>query len=256
MAGHNPQALIGYSGFVGNNILAQQPFEYLYNSTNIDTIQNKNFDLVVCAGAPGVKWLANKEPGADLASINKLINNLKYIKTKKFILISTVDVYPRVSGVNEDSTIAINDLLPYGKHRRLLEEFVADHFDALIVRLPGIFGKGLKKNPLYDLIQNFFTYINPASMLQFFPLDYLWTNIEKSLANNLSLINFATVPISLEEIARTVFNIECPSVTDGTPAHYDIHTKYASLWGNKEPYLYLKDTVINSIKLFVSTFKK
>ncbi|MFI5206247.1 MAG: pyridine nucleotide transhydrogenase, partial [Candidatus Paceibacterales bacterium] len=70
-------ALIGYTGFVGSNILAQRPFDLLYNSKNISDIANKNFNTVVCAGAPGTKWIANKNPEADLANIQNLINNLK-----------------------------------------------------------------------------------------------------------------------------------------------------------------------------------
>ena len=58
----NENALIGFSGFVGNTLLKQASFQNLYRSTNISDIQNKSFDTVVCAGAPAVKWMANKEP--------------------------------------------------------------------------------------------------------------------------------------------------------------------------------------------------
>ena len=75
-------ALIGYTGFVGSSILSQQSFDYLYNSKNIEDIQSKHFDLVVCAGAPGTKWLANKEPETDLATIQRLINNLSTITAR------------------------------------------------------------------------------------------------------------------------------------------------------------------------------
>ena len=62
-------ALIGYSGFVGSNILRKTSFNKLYNSKNIDEIQNIEFDTVVCAGAYGIKWKANKHPVEDLKSI-------------------------------------------------------------------------------------------------------------------------------------------------------------------------------------------
>lgn len=55
-------ALVGYSGFVGSVLLKQKKFNALYRSTNIDEIKNRSFDTVVCAGAPAVKWLANKYP--------------------------------------------------------------------------------------------------------------------------------------------------------------------------------------------------
>ena len=58
-------ALIGYTGFVGGNLLRQFAFTDLYNSTNIETIAGRAYDLIVCAGAPGVMWKANKEPALD-----------------------------------------------------------------------------------------------------------------------------------------------------------------------------------------------
>ena len=42
-------ALIGYTGFVGGNILRQKPFKYLYNTKNIEDIKQKKFNLIVCS---------------------------------------------------------------------------------------------------------------------------------------------------------------------------------------------------------------
>ena len=86
-------ALIGYSGFVGQSLLHAASFEHLYRSTNIQDIVGQSFELVVCAGAPGQKWLANKDPLADAQSIDSLISCLESIKTERFVLISTVDVF-------------------------------------------------------------------------------------------------------------------------------------------------------------------
>ena len=49
-------AIIGNTGFVGSNLIRQRHFDAFYNSKNIET---KSFDLVICAGVPAVKWLAN-----------------------------------------------------------------------------------------------------------------------------------------------------------------------------------------------------
>lgn len=54
------RCLVGYTGFVGQTLLTQTSFDDLYNSSNIETIQNKDYSLVVCAAAPAVKWKANK----------------------------------------------------------------------------------------------------------------------------------------------------------------------------------------------------
>ena len=77
-------ALIGYTGFVGSTLSKQAPFESLYRSTNIGEIAGQSFETVVCAGAPAQKWIANREPEADLKKIEGLIANLKSMTCKSF----------------------------------------------------------------------------------------------------------------------------------------------------------------------------
>jgi hypothetical protein len=99
------RALIGYTGFVGGTLLRHAPFQGLYRSTNIEEIRGKSFDQVFCAGAPGVKWLANQEPEKDWAGLKRLMEALKEVHTDHFILISTVDVYRMPPAVDEQSSI-------------------------------------------------------------------------------------------------------------------------------------------------------
>ena len=130
-------ALIGWSGFVGTTLLRQAAFEDLYRSTNIAGISGRSFDIAVCAAAPAQKWIANREPEADRATIEGLIAHLKSLTCRMFILISTVDVFKTPVGVDEDTPAGGSDLQAYGRHRRLLETFVQSHFaNHLIVRLP------------------------------------------------------------------------------------------------------------------------
>ena len=139
------KALIGYTGFVGSNLLNQQTFDDCYNSSNISQIQNKNYEQVFCAGVSAKKWIANRDPVNDRENIQSLIEHLKTIKVKKFILISTVDVYPSPINVDENSAITLDECQPYGKHRLELESFISNEFDSIIIRLPGLFGTGLRK---------------------------------------------------------------------------------------------------------------
>ena len=82
------KTLIGFTGFVGSSLLIQTKFNKVYNSKNIDNINNCEHDIIVCAGSPGIKWLANKNPKDDLYTINNLISNLKKTSCNKIILIS------------------------------------------------------------------------------------------------------------------------------------------------------------------------
>jgi nucleoside-diphosphate-sugar epimerase len=148
-------SLIGYSGYVGGTLLKQENFTSLYRSTNIGDIDNQSFDTVVCAGAPAQKWIANREPEADRQKIKELIEHLKTIQCKIFILISTVDVFKNSIGVDEDTPVDESGLHAYGLHRRLLETFVEEHFpNHLIVRLPGLVGPGLRKNVIFDFLND------------------------------------------------------------------------------------------------------
>lgn len=145
--------LVGYTGFVGSNIAANHDFTWKINSKNKEEAFGKEPDLLVYAGLRAEKFLANKDPEADMAMITEAMEQMKKINPKKLVLISTVDVYKDPVNVDEDTEINTNGLLPYGANRYKLEQMVRETWeDALIIRLPGLFGKNLKKNFIYDFI--------------------------------------------------------------------------------------------------------
>ncbi len=247
-------ALIGYTGFVGSNLAVQYKFNELYNSKNIQEIRGKNYDLVVSAGARAEKWRINQEPKKDLDEINGLIDNLRNVKAKKFVLISTVDVYSNPSGVDEDTLIDTAKLQAYGYNRYRLEQFCSTHFDCLIVRLPGLFGQGLKKNIIYDFLHdNNVDKIHWAGSFQYYNLSSIWKDIKIALKNNLSIVNFATEPIQTNELADRCFGIKNfrNQPAGITPGSYDMHTKHARLYGETGSYIYEKSEVLRQIKGFV-----
>lgn len=89
----------------------------------------------------------------DYEHIEQTIQNIKRIKTKQLVLISTIDVYKTTNQVDEDTVINTDDLQPYGFNRYLLEKWVKEHIpNALIVRLPALYGKNLKKNFIFDMM--------------------------------------------------------------------------------------------------------
>ncbi|SDJ10920.1 hypothetical protein SAMN04515654_12814 [Halanaerobium congolense] len=145
--------LIGYTGFVGGNLDKQIDFDKTYNSSNISEIEGEKFDLLVCAGIKAQKWFANKNPEKDLEDINNLLKHLENVEADKFVLISTIDVYDKSIDINENYKINKDKLEPYGRNRYYAEQWIKNNFDdSLIIRLPALFGEGLKKNFIYDLI--------------------------------------------------------------------------------------------------------
>ena len=305
-------SLVGYTGFVGSNIAAQSSFQGLYNSKNIQSAYNTNPDLLVYGGLPAEKFLANKDPECDMQKIQGAINNIKAINPKKLVLISTIDVYPFPNGVDEDSTINKTDLLPYGFDRLYLEEFVEQNFkDYLIVRLPGLFGKNIKKNFIYDFIhfipallketkyqklsavsdfikelyqdqRNGFykciasdeerkvlrkefekvgfsalNFTDSRGVFQFYDLSNLWKDITIALNHGIKKLNIATEPVSISELYEFLMNKTFVNeFLQGHIPHYDFLSKYATVFGGKDGYLYEKQVIMNSIKKFVEAEMK
>ena len=147
-------AIVGYTGFVGSNIDRFAHFDRKYNSTTIAQAYGTKPDLLVYAGIRAEKYLANNDPSADRERILEGFENIRKINPDKLVLISTADVYRDPTGVDEATVIATDGLHAYGLNRYLLEQWVRDAYpNATIVRLPGLYGAGIKKNFIYDFIK-------------------------------------------------------------------------------------------------------
>lgn len=252
-----PDALIGHTGFVGGNLISRHRFDGLFNSSNIEQISNQSYDTIVCAGAPAVKWKANQEPESDRTNLERLMGALRHARADRFVLISTVDVYPFPTSVDEDTSIDSKASSPYGRHRYLLERFVDERFDTIIVRLPGLFGPGLKKNIVYDLIhEHEVENICPASVFQFYPVVNLWDDLVLVEKHGLKLVNFATEPVSVERVALEVFDFNVGRLRSEQAASYDMRTKFANELGGRGDYMHDANTVLSFMKDYVHGTKR
>lgn len=145
--------LVGHTGFVGSTLMRQTAFDDCFNSSNIEKISGRRYATLVCAAAPGSMFEANRDPECDRAKLHALIDKLARADADRVILISSIAVLADFAGGYDESTDAFQTKLAYGRHRRELEAFVQDRFaDYLIVRLPALFGRGLRKNFLFDLL--------------------------------------------------------------------------------------------------------
>lgn len=248
-------ALIGYSGFVGSSLLAQQTFDKLYRSTNLSEIQGCTFDRIVCAAAPAQKWLANQNPLVDLQNIERLIEQLQRVTCKQFVLISTVDVFKDAQGVDEDSTVEESGLHAYGLHRRWLERFVEAHFpESLIVRLPGLVGPGLRKNVIFDFLNgNNVSAIDSRGVFQFYPMVNLGYDIQTALEARLRLVHLTAEPISVADLAQQGFGQTFDNQLPATPARYDLQTRYAGLFGAQGHYQYSARETLLAIRAYAQS---
>jgi hypothetical protein len=246
-------ALIGSTGFVGQALSAERRFGAAFHSTDIEQIEGRQFDRIVCAGVSAVKWWANANAEADQHGIDRLTRHLDHVETDRFVLISTVDVYGTPAGVDEDDAVPEPGLHPYGLHRARLEEWVRRRFPvAHVIRLPALFGPGLKKNALFDLLHdNRLDYIDPASRFQWYPLDRLADDIDRVQALGLPLVNLATEPLGMAEVQRRFF----PGRTLGgqsRPVAYDVRTRHGAAFGGDACYALGADTVLEAMGRFVA----
>ncbi|WP_018604628.1 NAD(P)-dependent oxidoreductase [Uliginosibacterium gangwonense] len=248
-------ALIGFSGFVGSTLLKQARFQSLYRSTNICDIDGQLFDTVVCAGAPAQKWIANREPEADRQKIDGLIAHLKTIQCKTFILISTVDVFKDPMGVDEETLVDESGLHAYGLHRRLLEKFVESHFPShLVVRLPGLVGPGLRKNVIFDFLNdNNVQAIESRGVFQFYPMVNLWYDIQTALNAGLKLVHLTAEPVSVADVSKKGFGKIFEQVLVNPPATYDMRSCYAQVFGATGHYQYSARETIQAIRAYAQS---
>ncbi len=147
-------SLVGYTGFVGSNLYKNGTFDAVYNSKNIRDAYGTRPDLLIYAGLRAEKYLANNAPEKDMELILQAEDNITKIAPVKLVLISTIDVFKCPKGVDEYSVIDTNGLHPYGYNRYQLERWTREKYpEALIIRLPGLFGDHIKKNFLFDYIR-------------------------------------------------------------------------------------------------------
>jgi hypothetical protein len=250
-----PDALIGYTGFVGTTLLNQKFFEAQYRSTNISEVEGRSFGFVVCAGAPAQKWIANREPASDRQKIEGLIDHLRSVQCHTFVLISTVDVFHNPVGVDEWAPVDEAKLHPYGRHRRLLEKFVETHFpNHLIVRLPGLIGPGLRKNVIFDFLnKNNLHTIDSRGVFQFYPMVNLWYDIQIALRAGLKLVHLTAEPISVAEVSTAGFAKPFDQVLSGSAAIYDMQSAYVKVFGGTGLYQYCKRETIQAIRAYAQS---
>ena len=251
-------SLIGYSGFVGSTLLRQTAFDDLYRSTNISNIDGRSFETVVCAGAPAQKWRANADPEADRAQIEGLIGHLESITCVRMILISTVDVFAVPDHVDETTTVDETQLEPYGLHRRMLERFVQDSFDEhLVVRLPGLVGPGLRKNVVFDLLNdNNLDAVESRNIFQFYPMVNLWHDISIARHATLSLVHLTAAPVSVAEVALEGTGEPFLNALGGSPVSYDMQTRHADLFGGVGRYQYSARETFQAVRSYMQSEAK
>lgn len=304
------ELLVGSTGFVGQNLMKKRRFSQAVHSSDVANAYDTHPDLVVYAGVPSAMFLANADPEADLNIMREARMNLRKIGPAKIVLISTIAVYSDARGVDEETPIKAQGLSAYGANRFQFEEWVRSDFpDVLIVRLPALYGAGLKKNFIFDMIRvapgmlkgakyeelsaanplvresyelsgngfwklkktadmaalrewfehndfNALDFTDSRSRFQFYDLGNLWDDVSGALAQEWTMLNIATPPVSAAEVFEYVNGRPWCNELPTDPFDYDmrsIHTKNAN---GSSGYRCTRDEELAAIKRFVEEAKQ
>ena len=246
--------IIGNTGLVGKTLSDKLEFDYSFNTSNIDTYNDiaNDGDELFLSCLPATKWLVNKNINNDMNNIFKIIDIISKKKYSKVVLISTIDVYnesPIES--NEDYNINVRNL-SYGTNRLIFELLVKNLVntnDIKIFRLPALFNKYIKKNILFDLINNNnINDINKNSSFQWYNLDNIVNDINyySNKYPNEIIFNLFTEPLESVEIINLFPRlINETSIKDRIVYNYT--TKY-----NTTGYIKSKEEVLEEIKKFIN----
>jgi len=204
------EAIVGYTGFVGGFLRESRPDADLYNSKNIETMRGRTYDTVYCAGLPATKWLVNNDPATDKRNIDALKDVLMTVAVHShFVLISTIDVHDHAHAHQQEHTPIVPSSEPYGRHRYEFEEWVVNTFGAHVVtvlRLPALFGVGLKKNVLFDLVhERLLGAVRLDSVFQWYDMRWLDADIQYTLDNSIRLAHLYPEPIQTRDIVTAFF---------------------------------------------------
>jgi len=242
-------ALIGHTGFLGANLARQRPWDARINRVNLDQIRGQAFDLVVCTGLPSDRWLANGNPGGDRSNMLSLASALSDVQVDRFVLLSTIDVYPVPLGVGEATPFEPPRHQAYAEHRLEFERIVAGLFaHCHIVRLPSVFGPGAQRNVLVDLVRRRdLDAVGPHACFQWYPVSRLADDLDRVLRADLPLVNLCPEPVDTAQVHREFFDDLRIGGRPGPSARYDVRTLHGRSFGGDDSYVMRADEILNAI---------
>lgn len=126
--------ILGKNGFVGQTV-----FNTLTSKFTI-TEDDKCDILINCAGFSRM-YVANKQPEEMHKVENSVIEKINNTKFERLIHVSTIS-----AEVHHQSN--------YGKIKKQIEDYLMSKYDTLVLRLGGLVGPGLKKNVVFDILND------------------------------------------------------------------------------------------------------
>lgn len=186
--------VVGAQGFLGKTLCKyaqNHDFEVIEITRKTFSKQSKqNYDFLINSATPSAKFWAQNNPYSDFQKTVELTANLVYNwNYQKFIQISTITAKEIISKH------------PYAINKRVAE-ITALHKDSLIVRLGALYGDGLKKGPLYDLLNSKKIFVDLKSEYNYISTDFVANWILNNLERKGTVELGAQDTLSLEQIVK------------------------------------------------------
>lgn len=215
--------VIGAEGFVGSAFaahLARRP-DIELNAVTRDNYGDRAgiaSDVTIEAACNSRKYLAEEQPVVEFdLSVAHRMRTLRDFPARLHVHLSSVDVYRDLTSpatTREDSPSDVPSDSNYGFHKYLAERLVEHYADRwLIVRLAGMIGRGLRKNPVYDILHGQPLRIHPDSQYQFMETSevarIVWQLVEDGVDGQIFNIcgDGLVSPRQIAELARCSLNL-------------------------------------------------
>jgi dTDP-4-dehydrorhamnose reductase len=188
--------IIGSNGFLGKSLCRiSKNFNYEIieiTKNNYSQYKDKDFDILINAATSSKKFGAFQNPYLDFEKTVGLTADIAYSwNYKKLIQISSI------------SADEYTNHHPYSINKKAAE-IISSFKNSLIIRLGPLYGEGLNKGPLYNLLNSNQLFVDPNSEYNYISTDFVSEWIFKNL-NILGLVEVgARDTISLAEIARVL----------------------------------------------------
>lgn len=247
----NGLAIIGARGFIGSTLSRKFIGCEQYTRENISKLEESPARTILITAAPAIKWKANQYLEEDFDAISTIYDLVSRSKASECILISTIDVFASGVEFSESDLPLEENVEGYGRNRIWLEKKIQSRFERnLIVRLPGMFGPGLKKNVLFDLLnkREDISYPSYENIFEWLDVRDIPELITKARELKLNTLNLATEPTVLGVLAQEIFNVSLPRNNSKT-LRYEMKSIHVSKMINREsPYYFNKIEIFEKIK--------
>jgi nucleoside-diphosphate-sugar epimerase len=171
--------VLGGKGFVGSafvRVAAKRHRATAITRQNYERHRGRQCDLLINANGNSKKFLADQDPAAEFdASVASVLRSLVDFPAKRYVYLSTIDIYPCVDNPRHNRESAVIDtarLSRYGLHKYLAEQLVRKYSSSwLICRLGGMVGAGMWKNSIFDILNDRPLRVSDTSEYQFINTD-------------------------------------------------------------------------------------